>query len=90
MGIILRIFLLIAGVYVILPLVLNQYSSKERSMKRSPVNIVVAVVLALGTALPSMAQIYNGQQLQGRIAELESGRAGGARGRTKRVKRAKG
>jgi len=49
--------------------------SKERSMKRSPVNLVVAVVLALGTVLPSVAQTYNGQQLQGRITYVPQGTA---------------
>jgi hypothetical protein len=67
--------LFIVRVYVILPLVVRQYSSKERSMKRSPVNIVVAVALALGTALPTVAQTYNGQQLQGRITYVPQGTA---------------
>jgi hypothetical protein len=44
-------------------------------MKRSPVNLVVAVVLALGTVLPSVAQTYNGQQLQGRITYIPQGTA---------------
>ena len=42
-------------------------------MKRSPVNMVVAVVLALGTMLPAVAQSYNGQQLQGRVTYVPSG-----------------
>ena len=42
-------------------------------MKRSPVNMVVAVVLALGTVLPAVAQTYNGQQLQGRITYVPQG-----------------
>ncbi len=49
--------------------------SEEHSMKRSPVNLVVAVVLALGTVLPSVAQTYNGQQLQGRITYVPQGTA---------------
>jgi hypothetical protein len=68
------IFLSIAIVYVILQSG-RPYSSKERYMKRSSVNIVVAVVLALGTALPSVAQTYNGQQLQGRITYVPQGTA---------------
>ena len=42
-------------------------------MRRSPVNIAAAVVLVLGTAFPSVAQIYNGQQLQGRITYVPQG-----------------
>ncbi|MBX9685096.1 MAG: TrbI/VirB10 family protein [Candidatus Obscuribacterales bacterium] len=42
-------------------------------MKRSPASLVVAVVLALGTVLPSVAQTYNGQQLQGRVTYVPSG-----------------
>ena len=44
-------------------------------MKRSPVNMVVAVLLAVGTALPAVAQTYNGTQLQGRITYVPSGTA---------------
>jgi len=44
-------------------------------MKRSPMNMVVAAVLALGTMLPAVAQTYNGQQLQGRITYVPSGTA---------------
>ena len=42
-------------------------------MKRSPVHMVVAVVLAMGTVVPTFAQTYNGQQLQGRVTYVPSG-----------------
>jgi hypothetical protein len=44
-------------------------------MKRSPLNLVVASVLAVGTMLPAVAQTYNGQQLQGRVTYVPSGTA---------------
>lgn len=44
-------------------------------MKRSPANMVVAVLLAVGMALPAVAQTYNGQQLQGRVTYVPSGTA---------------
>lgn len=42
-------------------------------MKRSPVNMVLAMLLAIGTVLPAVAQTYNGQQLQGRITYVPTG-----------------
>lgn len=44
-------------------------------MKRSPVGMVVAVALAMGTVFPAFAQTYNGQQLQGRVTYVPSGTA---------------
>ncbi len=44
-------------------------------MKRSPANMVVAVLLAVGMALPAVAQTYNGQQLQGRVTYVPQGTA---------------
>lgn len=44
-------------------------------MKRSPLNMVVAGIVTLGTMLPAVAQTYNGQQLQGRVTYVPSGTA---------------
>lgn len=44
-------------------------------MKRSPLNMVVAGLVALGTVLPAVAQTYNGQQLQGRVTYVPTGTA---------------
>jgi hypothetical protein len=44
-------------------------------MKRSPLSLVVACVLAVGATLPVVAQTYNGQQLQGRVTYVPSGTA---------------
>lgn len=42
-------------------------------MKRSPGTLVVVGIVALGLALPAVAQTYNGQQLQGRVTYVPSG-----------------
>lgn len=42
-------------------------------MKRSPLCLVVAAAITLGAVLPTVAQTYNGQQLQGRVTYVPSG-----------------
>lgn len=42
-------------------------------MNRSPLTLVVAGMLILGTVAPATAQTYNGQQLQGRVTYVPTG-----------------
>ncbi len=44
-------------------------------MKRSPLRVVVASLLALGATLPAISQTYNGQPLQGRVTMVPVGTA---------------
>jgi hypothetical protein len=48
---------------------------KEQLMKRSPLNITVASLIALSTVLPAISQTYNGQPLQGRVTYVPVGTA---------------
>ena len=42
-------------------------------MKRTPIILALAGVLLLGPVLPTMAQTYNGQPLQGRVSYVPTG-----------------
>lgn len=42
-------------------------------MKRTPLTLALAGVLVLGSAVPTMAQTYNGQRLEGRVTYVPTG-----------------